>query len=130
MVDGNSERGLILKTLRENGYPVCDLTDNDMAKLHIRHMVGGHPPNIGDERVYRFEFPEYPGALMNFLTQMGERWNISLFHYRNHGAAFGRVLCGMQVPSADEKVFQSFVDTLGYPSFTESENRAYRTFLK
>ena len=100
-----------------------------MAKLHIRHMVGGHPPNIGDERVYRFEFPERPGALMNFLTHMGERWNISLFHYRNHGSAYGRVLCGVQVPAADERAFQSFLDTLGYPSFAETNNPAYRTFL-
>lgn len=129
LTDGDAERSLILKTLYKNGYTVRDLTDNDMAKLHIRHMVGGHPPNIGDERVYRFEFPERPGALMNFLTHMGERWNISLFHYRNHGSAYGRVLCGVQVPAADERAFQSFLDTLGYPSFAETSNPAYRTFL-
>jgi threonine dehydratase len=127
--EGDAERTLILKTLRKNGYTVRDLTENDMAKLHIRHMVGGQPGNIGDEQVYRFEFPERPGALMNFLTHMGERWNISLFHYRNHGSAFGRVLCGVQVPASDEGEFQSFLETLGYPSFRETENPAYRTFL-
>jgi threonine dehydratase len=129
LTDGDAERSLILKPLRKNGYTVRDLTDNDMAKLHTRHMVGGHPPNIGEKRVYRFEFPERPGALMNFLTHMGERWNISLFHYRNHGSAYGRVLCGVQVPAADERAFQSFLDTLGYPSFAETNNPAYRTFL-
>ena len=129
LTGGNTERSLILKILRKNGYQVRDLTDNDMAKLHIRHMVGGHPSNIGDERVYRFEFPERPGALMNFLTHMGERWNISLFHYRNHGSAYGRVLCGVQVPAVDERPFQSFLDSLGYPYFAETNNPAYRTFL-
>lgn len=127
--DGDAERALILKTLRKSGYAVRDLTENDMAKLHIRHMVGGHPPGVGDEQVYRFEFPERPGALMNFLTHMGERWNISLFHYRNHGSAYGRVLCGIQVPQEDSTAFQSFLDTLGYPSFRETDNPAYRTFL-
>ena len=129
LTDGDAERSLILKTLRKNDYTVRDLTDNDMAKLHIRHMVGGHPPNIGDERVYRFKFPERPGALMNFLNRSGERCNISLFHYRNHGSAYGRVLCGVQVPAADKEAFQSFLDTLGYSSFAETNNPAYRTFL-
>ncbi|MEC7537663.1 MAG: threonine ammonia-lyase, biosynthetic, partial [Pseudomonadota bacterium] len=129
LTDGDAERSLILKTLRKNGYTVRDLTENDMAKLHIRHMVGGHPPSIGDERVYRFEFPERPGALMNFLTHIGESWNISLFHHRNHGSAYGRVLCGVQVPAADEEAFQSFLDTLDYSSFAETNNPAYRTFL-
>jgi threonine dehydratase len=127
--EGDAERALILRTLRKKGYTVRDLTENDMAKLHIRQMVGGQPGNNGDEQVYRFEFPERPGALMNFLTHMGERWNISLFHYRNHGSAFGRVLCGVQVPESDESEFQSFLETLGYPSFRETENPAYRTFL-
>ncbi len=126
---GDAERALILKTLKANGYHIRDLTDNDMAKLHIRHMVGGHPAHLGDEKVYRFEFPERPGALMQFLTLMGERWNISLFHYRNHGSAFGRVLCGIQVPDRDMKAFRSFLETLGYPSFPETDNPAYRTFL-
>ena len=109
--EGDAERALILRTLRKKGYTVRDLTENDMAKLHIRQMVGGQPGNNGDEQVYRFEFPERPGALMNFLTHMGERWNISLFHYRNHGSAFGRVLCGVQVPESDESEFQSFLET-------------------
>lgn len=129
LADGDAERALILKALRKGGYTIRDLTDNDMAKLHIRHMVGGQPPNVDDEKVYRFEFPERPGALMDFLTHMGERWNISLFHYRNHGSAFGRVLCGVQVPDKDIAAFQSFLDTLGYQSYAETENPAYRTFL-
>jgi len=127
--NGDAERSLIFKTLRTNGYPARDLTENDMAKLHIRHMVGGHPPGVSDEQVYRFEFPERPGALMKFLTHLGERWNISLFHYRNHGSAYGRVLCGVQVPKEDTKAFQTFLDTLGYPSLRETDNPAYRTFL-
>ena len=127
--EGDTERALILKMLRKNGYTVRDLTENDMAKLHIRHMVGGQPGNNGDEQVCRFEFPERPGALVNFLAHMGGRWNSSLLHYRNHGSAFGRVLCGVQVPESDESEFQSFLETLGYPSFRETENPAYRTFL-
>jgi threonine dehydratase len=103
--EGDTERALILKMLRRNGYTVRDLTENDMAKLHIRHMVRGQLGNNGDEQVYRFEFPERLGALMNFLSHIGERWNISLFHYRNHGSAFGRVLCGVQVPELDESEF-------------------------
>jgi threonine dehydratase len=127
--EGDTERALILKTLRKNGYTVRDITENDMAKLDIRQIVGGQPGNNGDEQVYRFEFPERPSALMNFLTHMGERWNISLFRYRNHGPAFGRVLCGVLVPESDKSEFQSFLETLGYPSFRETGNPAYRTFL-
>ncbi len=88
--------------LREKGFPVLDLTDNELAKLHIRHMVGGHAVKVSDEMVFRFEFPERPGALFNFLTKLGGRWNISMFHYRNHGAADGRVVAGLQVPE-DER---------------------------
>ena len=90
------------------------MTDNEMAKLHIRHLVGGRAPNAHDEILYRFEFPERPGALMNFLNKMGGGWNISLFHYRSHGADFGRVLVGMQVPPKDKKKFREFLDSLGY----------------
>ncbi len=119
----------LVRTLRRSGYATLDMTDNEMAKLHIRHMVGGHAPADLNEVVYRFEFPERPGALMNFLNQMGGRWNISLFHYRSHGADFGRVLVGMQVPAADKKEFQKFLDHLGYEYVEESRNPAYRLFL-
>ncbi|MDC0987311.1 threonine ammonia-lyase, biosynthetic [Alphaproteobacteria bacterium] len=123
------EHDTIMKALGKNGYSVVDLSDNDTAKLHIRYMVGGRPPSIKNEVIYRFEFPERPGALLNFLNHMGERWNISLFHYRNHGAAFGRVLCGMQVTESDAKQFQSFLDKLGYNYWLETENPVYKTFL-
>jgi threonine dehydratase len=119
----------LVRTLRRSGYATLDMTDNEMAKLHIRHMVGGHAPAALNEVVYRFEFPERPGALMNFLNQMGGRWNISLFHYRSHGADFGRVLVGMQVPAVDKKAFQKFLDHLGYEYVEESRNPAYRLFL-
>jgi threonine dehydratase len=100
-----------------------------MAKLHVRHLVGGRAPNAQDEILYRFEFPERPGALMEFLTKMGGRWNISLFHYRSHGADFGRVLIGMQVPPEDKRAFQRFLDRLGYEYVEETDNPAYRLFL-
>ncbi|MDH4134438.1 MAG: threonine ammonia-lyase, biosynthetic, partial [Gammaproteobacteria bacterium] len=119
----------LVQSLRRQGYATLDLTDNEMAKLHIRHLVGGHAPSALGEVIYRFEFPERPGALMNFLNQMGGRWNISLFHYRSHGADFGRVLVGMQVPPADKKAFQKFLDALGYEYIEETRNPAYRLFL-
>ena len=106
-----------------------DLTEDEMAKLHIRHLVGGHAPQAKDELVYRFEFPERPGALMKFLEHMGSGWNISLFHYRNHGADYGRVLVGMQVPQSDRIAFKSFLNQLGYPYWDESSNPAYKLFL-
>jgi threonine dehydratase len=115
--------------LRRHGYPVLDMTDNEMAKLHVRHLVGGRAPNAQDEILYRFEFPERPGALMEFLTKMGGRWNISLFHYRSHGADFGRVLIGMQVPPEDKRAFQRFLDRLAYEYVEETDNPAYRLFL-
>ncbi|MFT6582812.1 MAG: threonine dehydratase [Alphaproteobacteria bacterium] len=126
---GGAESKAIMNALSDNGYDVLDLTDNDMAKLHIRYMVGGRLPDLQDEVVYRFEFPERPGALLNFLNQMGERWNISLFHYRNHGAAFGRVLCGMQVPKSDTAQLTQFLEKLGYNYWPETENPVYRAFL-
>jgi threonine dehydratase len=100
-----------------------------MAKLHIRHLVGGHAPHAAHEILYRFEFPERPGALMNFLQSMSHNWNISLFHYRNHGADYGRVLVGMQVPPEDYPAFQEFLEKLGYAYCEESHNPAYRLFL-
>jgi threonine dehydratase len=119
----------LMAALRSKGYATLDMTDNEMAKLHIRHLVGGRAPNAVDEIIYRFEFPERPGALMNFLDKMGGRWNISLFHYRSHGADFGRVLVGMQVPRKDKSNFQKFLDNLGYEYAEETKNEAYRLFL-
>jgi threonine dehydratase len=119
----------LMGALRQHGYPTLDMTDNEMAKLHIRHLVGGRAPNAVNEILYRFEFPERPGALMNFLDKMGGRWNISLFHYRSHGADFGRVLVGMQVPPKDKKAFQKFLDALGYEYTEETGNPAYKLFL-
>lgn len=119
----------VVSRLKKNGYAVLDMTDNEMAKLHIRHLVGGHASGATDEILYRFEFPERPGALMNFLNKMGNRWNISLFHYRNHGADFGRVLVGMQVPKGEMKSFREFLKQLGYVYREETDNPAYKLFL-
>ncbi|MBO1924239.1 threonine ammonia-lyase, biosynthetic [Thiomicrorhabdus sp. 6S3-12] len=127
---GKPEREAIVQELRERGYPVEDMTDNEMAKLHLRHMVGGHANGLPDELLYRFEFPERPGALLNFLTHMSEEWNISLFHYRNHGAAYGRVLVGIQVPSHEQQDFEVYLENLGYPYANESGNPGYKLFLK
>jgi threonine dehydratase len=121
--------GRLIRELRRHDYPTLDMTDNEMAKLHIRHMVGGHAPTALDEIVYRFQFPERPGALMNFLQKMGASWNISLFHYRSHGADFGRVLVGMQVPAKDKKAFRAVLDNLGYEYVEETGNPAYKLFL-
>jgi len=118
----------VAASLRERGYPALDLTDDEMAKLHVRYMVGGRAA-ARDERLYRFEFPERPGALMKVLDTLGGRFNISLFHYRNHGADFGRVLAGFEVPDAELAEFRSFLERLGYPSFAEGGNPAYALFL-
>ncbi len=126
---GARQRVEILQRLRAAGLPVTDMTQNEMAKLHVRFMVGGRAP-AQDERLIRFEFPERPGALLQFLTAMGGRWNISLFHYRNHGAAFGRVLAGMQVQPPDAESFRNFLDELGYPYIEETDNPAYTLFLQ
>jgi threonine dehydratase len=118
----------LLKTLRKHDIKTVDLRDNEMAKLHIRHLVGGRAP-AKNEMLYRFEFPERPGALRNFLGAMGEDWNISLFHYRNHGADYGRVLVGVQVPPKAQKAWQKFLREVGYPYTDESKNPAYKMFL-
>ena len=123
------DRAELLRELDSKGYPVLDMTDNEMAKLHIRHLVGGRAPSINDERIFRFEFPERPGALMQFLAGLGQRWNISLFHYRNHGAADGRVLAGLQVPREEYKQLEKYLDSLGYPWVEETDNAAYQLFL-
>jgi threonine dehydratase len=126
---GDQERHELLEKLRGENYPVVDMTDNEMAKSHIRFMVGGRAYSLADEVLYRFEFPERPGALLKFLSSIGKRWNISLFHYRNHGAAYGRVLVGIQVPDGDRKRFRKFLEELGYTWFEELENPAYSLFL-
>src|SRR5688572_5770228 len=115
--------------LNESGHAAVNLTDNELAKLHVRHMVGGRCDAVRDERVYRFEFPERPGALMDFLEKLGGRWNISLFHYRNHGADFGRVLAGFEVPEEERGSFEAFLEGLGYPYQREAQNIAYELFL-
>jgi threonine dehydratase len=129
LADGFAEKELLLKDLQKQKYPVLDMTDNEMAKMHVRHLVGGRAAGLNDEALYRFEFPERPGALLEFLTSIGKRWNISLFHYRNHGAAYGRVLVGLQIPASQRKQLTSDLDTLGYPYWEETENPAYKLFL-
>jgi threonine dehydratase len=128
---GDAEREELLETLQVNDYAVVDMTENEMAKVHVRYMVGGHSGGrVDHELLYRFEFPERPGALLRFLNHMGQGWNISLFHYRNHGAAYGRALVGMQVPPEDEARFQAFLDEVGYRYWREADNPAYELFLK
>jgi len=122
-------RDALVQMLEKQGFPVLDLTDNELAKLHIRHMVGGHCEQVTDEVVYRFEFPERPGALFNFLNKLGGRWNISMFHYRNHGAAYGRVVVGLQVAEADRHKVPETLDSIGYMYWDETENPAYRLYL-
>lgn len=125
---GDEERAELIARLTEKGLGVLDMTENETAKLHIRFMVGGHASGIGAETLVRFEFPERPGALLDFLTGLGKRWNITLFHYRNHGAAYGRVLMGLAVPAAEQAAFRTYLGTLGYQHWDESDNPAYRIF--
>ncbi|NQY74288.1 MAG: threonine ammonia-lyase, biosynthetic, partial [Candidatus Margulisbacteria bacterium] len=129
LTGGLEEKKSVLQTLKKEGYPVLDLSENEMAKLHIRHTVGGRARGIKNEILYRFIFPERPGALRQFLSALGH-WNISLFHYRNHGAAFGRALAGIQVPKEDHGRFQEFLDALGYDYVNETKNPSYQQFLK
>lgn len=119
----------VAQTFRDAGFNTLDLTDDELSKLHLRHLVGGRSPLANDERLYRFEFPERPGALIAFLGAMRPDWNISLFHYRNHGADYGRVLCGVQVPESDQSEFGAFLDSVGYTYVEETKNPAYRLFL-
>jgi threonine dehydratase len=123
------ERAVITAALTEQGYEVLDLTNNELAIIHLRHMVGGRAPEAADERLHSFEFPERPGALLQFLESLDESWNISLFHYRNHGSAHGRVLAGIQVPTEDLPRFHASLERLGYRHADESDNPAYRAFL-
>ncbi|HZD19548.1 MAG TPA: threonine ammonia-lyase, biosynthetic [Burkholderiales bacterium] len=128
-VDGRTQTERIVKNLRRHGLTTLDLSDNEMAKLHLRHMVGGRAPFAKHELLYRFEFPERRGALMQFLQHLRSDWNISLFHYRNHGADYGRVLVGIQVPKNEMRQFRAFLRELGYPYADETRNPAYRLFL-
>ena len=128
-VNGDTDRHDLIAELKSKGYQLSDLTDNEMAKLHIRHMVGGRAVEVAEEQVFRFEFPERPGALLNFLAQLGGRFNISMFHYRNHGSAFGRVLVGLQVNQQERSELKEFLDNLGYRYADETDNPAYQFFL-
>lgn len=127
--EGRKEKEALIKALKDGGYPVVDMSDNEMAKLHVRYMVGGHPGNIAHERLFRFEFPERPGALLKFLNAIGTQWNITLFHYRNHGSDYGRVLAGVQIPPNESIDFDLHVRELKYVYAEETDNPAYRMFL-
>ncbi len=128
--EDSEEKTKVIKRIESHGYKVLDLSDNEMAKSHIRYMVGGHGQNVDNELVYRFIFPERPGALLRFLTRMSHQWNISMFHYRNHGAAYGRILVGIQVPPDEMADFDDFLVNLDYPFWPETSNPAYDLFLK
>jgi threonine dehydratase len=128
-IGGLAEQENVQVLLRNNGYPVSNLSDNEIAKLHIRYMVGGHAHGLRDERLFHFEFPERQGALLKFLNSLSTAWNISLFHYRNHGSDYGRVLCGLQVPPGDDQIFLAALDRLGYTYREETRNPAYQFFL-
>ncbi|MGB7480172.1 MAG: threonine ammonia-lyase, biosynthetic [Burkholderiaceae bacterium] len=128
-ISNRDESAKITKNFEKHGFPTLDLTHDELAKLHLRHLAGGKNPELADELLYRFEFPERPGALMRFLDSLAPNWNISLFHYRNEGGDVGRILVGLQVPKKDMKAFREFLATLGYPHLDESANPAYRLFL-
>ncbi|MFT5503067.1 MAG: threonine dehydratase [Gammaproteobacteria bacterium] len=131
LTEGLEEKNQLIDAFNAKAYPVVDMTDNEVAKLHARYMVGGHPGGqVKNELLYRFEFPEKPGALLNFLMKVGKQWNISLFHYRNHGSNFGRILIGFQVDQVDKKAFEKFLSSLDIPFADETDNAAYQLFLK
>jgi threonine dehydratase len=126
---GGAEKEQMLAAIAAEGFPVTDMSANEMAKLHVRYMVGGHARGLEHELLFRFEFPERPGALLRFLESIGARWNISLFHYRNHGSDYGRVLAGIQVRPADRAEFERHLHELHYGYVEETANPAYRMFL-
>jgi threonine dehydratase len=126
---GEQEQQELIGQLRDGGYTVEDLSNNEMAKLHVRHMVGGRSSGIANERLFRFEFPERPGALLDFLNAIGTEWNITLFHYRNHGSDYGRILAGIDVPAAETAELEAHLADLGYAHWEESGNPAYAMFL-
>ncbi|MCF6236017.1 MAG: threonine ammonia-lyase, biosynthetic [Gammaproteobacteria bacterium] len=128
-LDGQTSKSDVIQRLESNKYIVIDMSDNEIAKLHVRYMVGGHANKVENERLFRFTFPERPGALLQFLSSIGKHWNISMFHYRNHGAAYGRVLAGIQVPEAKSVEFQEFLKTFDYRHQEETDNPAYQLFL-
>jgi threonine dehydratase len=127
--EGRKEKESVIRLLKDGGYPVVDMSDNEMAKLHVRYMVGGHARGIENERLFRFEFPERPGALLKFLHAIGTQWNITLFHYRNHGSDYGRILAGVQIPPGERVDFDLHVRELKYVYAEETDNPAYRMFL-
>ena len=129
LTQGKAERMALLAELRQQQYSVIDLSDNEVAKVHLRFMVGGHAQGVENELLYRFRFPESPGALLHFLSCIGNTWNISLFHYRNHGSDFGRVLVGIQVPLKEQAAFNHFLENLAYDYWDETDNPAYQRFL-
>ncbi|MCG3730739.1 threonine ammonia-lyase, biosynthetic [Vibrio cincinnatiensis] len=129
LLGGQDELDTIISELRSSGYPVVDLSDDEMAKLHVRYMIGGKPSKPLKERLYSFEFPEYPGALLKFLSTLGTHWNISLFNYRNHGADYGRVLCGFELEEHDLSRFSAHLRELGYQCKDETDNPSYQFFL-
>jgi len=118
------------RSFPRHGFATLNLSDDELAKQHVRHLVGGHTALAKDERLYRFIFPERPGALMRFLSSMHPGWNISLFHYRNQGADYGRILVGIQVPRADGRAFRDFLEGLAYPCQDETDNPVYHLFLR
>jgi threonine dehydratase len=125
---GEAQR--IARAFQRQGFSTVDLTDDDLAKEHVRHMVGGRSELARDERLFRFTFPERPGALLRFLSSMNPGWNISLFHYRNQGADYGRILVGIQVPTEDAQAFDDFLRTLAYPYTEATDSAVYRLFLR
>jgi threonine dehydratase len=127
---GKGESLEIASNFGRQGFEALDLTHDELAKEHLRHLVGGHSALAQDERLMRFTFPERPGALLKFLSLMQPTWNISLFHYRNQGADYGRILVGLQVPAEESAAFDDFLETLGYPYVEETANPAYRLFLQ
>ncbi|MCX7063475.1 MAG: threonine ammonia-lyase, biosynthetic, partial [Proteobacteria bacterium] len=129
-IAANGDRGELIASLTSAGYAVEDMTDNELAKLHVRHMVGGRVTSGKSEILYRVEFPERPGALMKFLLGLGEKWNITVFHYRNHGAAWGRVLIGFEARPGSRRELASVLDRIGYRYSEETDNSAYQMFLR
>jgi threonine dehydratase len=128
-IENKAEAAAMVAKFEASGLKTLDLTDDELTKLHLRHMVGGRSPLAENELLYRFEFPEYPGALMKFVASMSPNWNISLFHYRNNGSDYGRIVVGVQVPPDETREWQEFLDTLGYRYWNESDNPAYHLFL-
>ena len=129
-VKDRAEGKVVIKVLKKEGFLVNDLTYDELSKLHVRHMVGGRSTLATNEKLYRFEFPERPGALMKFLSSMNSGWNISLFHYRNHGSDTGRIMVGLQVPTGEADELNIFLKSLGYNYVNETKTTAYNLFLK